>query len=200
MPYKFFIENGLKTLLLTAMLSLLTMALGCSSTAVPQQADTTAPTSEKQRPLARLSLIIEPPEVAVPLFNPTPLSDDNLSFIFGEVVTINLIPKEGWEIIEWIGPVESTGRNQGQITMTSSQSIGVKLGQINPDGMFSYEGNYSDDLTETYTMTTSDSGLDTMQEDSFENYSTPDPDTVEFIQEKFRGDEYTDYTEMYRSD
>ena len=148
MPYKFFIENGLKTLLLATMLCLLAMALGCSSTAVPQQADTTIPTSEKQRPLARLSLIIEPPEAAVPLFNPTPLSDDNVSFIFGEVVTINLIPKEGWEIIEWIGPVESRGRNQGQITMTSSQSIGVKLGQINPNGISTDEGNYpnTDDI------------------------------------------------------
>ena len=83
MYYKYGHRNKPKNLLLiTIVVTLLAMALGCTTEVVPQES-TTETISQKQKPLARLSLVIEPPESAVPLFNPTPLSDDNLSFLFG---------------------------------------------------------------------------------------------------------------------
>ena len=82
---------------------------------------------EQQTPLIKLTLVIDPPDTAVPLFNPTPLSENDLRFLFGEVVTINVIPQPGWKVKEWVGPVINKGRNKAQVIMDGSQSIGVSL-------------------------------------------------------------------------
>ena len=82
---------------------------------------------EQQTPLIKLTLVIDPPDAAVPLFNPTPLSENDLRFLFGEIVTINVIPQPGWKVKEWVGPVINKGRNKAQVIMDGSQSIGVSV-------------------------------------------------------------------------
>jgi len=111
------------------------LILGCNTTSLSETPQTepvgVTPKSEaiveQQTPLIKLTLVIDPPDAAVPLFNPTPLSENDLRFLFGEVVTINVIPQPGWKVKEWVGPVINKGRNKAQVIMDGSQSIGVSL-------------------------------------------------------------------------
>ena len=111
------------------------LILGCNTTSLSETPQTepvgVTPKSEaiveQQTPLIKLTLVIDPPDAAVPLFNPTPLSENDLRFLFGEIVTINVIPQPGWKVKEWVGPVINKGRNKAQVIMDGSQSIGVSL-------------------------------------------------------------------------
>ena len=80
--------------------------------------------------------------------------------------------------------IKSTNKNQAQITLTRSQSIGVTLAPINSADKLDSDNTDSLDVTEpistvtdTLTMTTSDSELRTNQSNSFANNSKKKPKT-----------------------
>ena len=97
------------------------LAVACAAegpTALPEQ-----PTPALE--VRQLELIAEPSEAADFLLNPKPVGTGD--YVSGIAVTIDVLPKEGWEIKEWAGPVYETAGNTAKITMDSTQTVVVRL-------------------------------------------------------------------------
>ena len=103
----------------------LAIAMGCLiraplPTAIPVPAGTPVPFLARQ-----LDVKINPKESAVIQLNPSPLSNGGYSQ--GKVVTIDILPKQGWQIDKWVGPVYNIGGTTAQIKMDYSQAVAVRL-------------------------------------------------------------------------
>ena len=110
-----------------SVIALLTLALamGCVApaplpTATPVPAATPVPFLARQ-----LDVKIDPKEAATFLLNPSPLGKGGYSQ--GMVVTIDILPKQGWQVEEWVGPVFNIDGKTSQIQMDSSQTVAVRL-------------------------------------------------------------------------
>jgi len=77
-----------------------------------------------------LDLKIEPREAATFLLNPTPIG--KAGYPQGMTVTIDILPKQGWQLDKWVGPVINIDGTTAQIEMNSSQSVAVLLKSTTP--------------------------------------------------------------------
>jgi len=100
------------------------LAMGCASPAPPPAA-TSAPYIA-----FALDLKIEPREAATFLLNPSPIGKAGYSQ--GMTVTIDILPKQGWQLDKWVGPVINIDETTSQIEMNSSQSVAVLLKSTTP--------------------------------------------------------------------
>ena len=92
----------------------------------PLPAATPVPTATSVPFLARqLDVKIDPKEAASYLLNPSPLGKGGYSQ--GMIVTIDILPKQGWQVDKWIGPVFNVNGTTAKIEMDSSQAVAVRL-------------------------------------------------------------------------
>jgi tetratricopeptide (TPR) repeat protein len=123
----------MKIVLLTVVLAL---AMGCASPAqlpaiTPVPTATLVPAITPVPFLARqLDITIDPEEAATVLLNPSPLGKGG--YPKGMVVTIDILPKEGWQVDGWAGPVLNIDGSTAQIQMDSSRSVAVRLKSTTP--------------------------------------------------------------------
>mgnify|MGYP000486398315 CR=1 FL=1 len=108
----------------------LALAMGCVApaplpTATPVPAATPVPFLARQ-----LDVKIDPKEAATYLLNPSPLGKGGYSP--GMVVTIDILPKQGWQVEEWVGPVFNIDGKTAKIQMDSSQTVAVRLKSTTP--------------------------------------------------------------------
>ena len=124
-----------------AMVSVVCLLLACnpvlpltpSQTAVP--ANTSVPLLEAaavSTPTAsilshELEVKADPPETAEFLLNPKPLGDGG--YVSGRTVTIDVLPKPGWKVEEWVGPVHGVSGKTAKIDMDASLTVIVRLVQ-----------------------------------------------------------------------
>ena len=111
----------MKVVLLTFVLAL---AMGCVAPA-PLPTATPVPFLARQ-----LDVKIDPKEAASYLLNPSPLGKGGYSL--GMIVTIDILPKQGWQVEEWVGPVFNIDGTTAQIQMDSSQTVAVRLKSTTP--------------------------------------------------------------------
>jgi len=102
----------------------LALAMGCV-------APTPLPTAAPEPFITRqLDVKIDPKEAASYLLNPSPLGKSGYSK--GMIVTIDILPQQGWQVDKWIGPVFNVDGTTAKIEMDSSQSIAVRLKPTTP--------------------------------------------------------------------
>ena len=65
-----------------------------------------------------LAVIADPREAAKFLINPKPVGQS--SYLPGRTVTINVLPKAGWKVEEWVGPVSVVSDKTAKIDMDAS--------------------------------------------------------------------------------
>jgi len=97
----------------------LALAIGCVG---PTQLSTATPVPFLAR---QLDVKIDPKEAATYLLNPNPLGKDG--YPQGMVVTIDILPKRGWWVDKWVGPVYNIDGTTAQIQMDSSKAVAVRL-------------------------------------------------------------------------
>jgi hypothetical protein len=78
----------------------------------------------------KLDVEIHPKGAATFLLNPSPLGKGGCSP--GMIVTIDILPKQGWQVDEWVGPVFNIDGKTAQIQMDSSQAVEVRLKLTTP--------------------------------------------------------------------
>ena len=71
-----------------------------------------------------------PKEAATILLNPSPLGKGGYSH--GMAVTIDILPKQGWQVDKWVGPVYNIDGTTAQIKMDSSLEVAVRLNPTTP--------------------------------------------------------------------
>ena len=107
-----------------ALIVLMALAMGCASP-IPSPTDT---------PLAnlafKLDVKIDPKNAAEFILNPTPLGEDG--YPQGMVVTIEVLPQEGWRVDDWAGPVFDVAGNVAKITMGSSHTVVASMKRTTP--------------------------------------------------------------------
>ena len=102
----------------------LALAMGCVSPAP-------LPTATPEPFVARkLDVKIDPKDAATFVLNPSPLGKGGYSQ--GMVVTIDILPKQGWQVDRWVGPVFNIDGMTAQIEMDSSQPVAVRLKLTTP--------------------------------------------------------------------
>ena len=79
---------------------------------------------------ARIDMRIDPKNAAEFILNPTPLGEDG--YPRGMVVTIEVLPQEGWRVDDWAGPVFDVAGNVAKITMGSSQTVVARMKRTTP--------------------------------------------------------------------
>ena len=102
----------------------LALAIGCVG---PTQLSTATPVPFLAR---QLDVKIDPKEAATYLLNPKPLGEDG--YPQGMVVTIDILPKRGWWVDKWVGPVYNIDGTTAQIQMDSSKAVAVRLKATTP--------------------------------------------------------------------
>jgi len=103
---------------LTLIILVLTLAMGHVD---PARLPTATPVPFLTR---QLDVKIDPKEAAAILLNPSPLGNGGYSQ--GIVVTIDILPKQGWQVDKWVGPVYKIDGTTAQIQM-DSRSLSVRL-------------------------------------------------------------------------
>lgn len=72
-----------------------------------------------------LEIIADPRDAADVLLNPRPISGGR--YVHGRTVTIDVLPKEGWQVDLWVGPVYEEVGLTAKIDMNSSQTVLIRL-------------------------------------------------------------------------
>ena len=72
-----------------------------------------------------LEVIADPSDAADVLLNPTPI--DGGRYVHGRTVIIDVLPKKGWQVDEWAGPVYEEVGVSAKIDMNSSQTVIIRL-------------------------------------------------------------------------
>lgn len=72
-----------------------------------------------------LTVSVDPPEAGNFLLNPTPLDLD--LYVRGRTVNIDALPKPGWSVDQWVGPVHDVAGDSAKVTMDSSKSVVIRL-------------------------------------------------------------------------
>ena len=100
-------------------------------TSVP--APTRLPSSDGGQPAAafhELQVRADPPGAGSFVLNPNPNPQGR--YFEGTKVTIDVLPKQGWQVEEWIGPVEDESRLSAKIEMASGQTVVVVFTEGTP--------------------------------------------------------------------
>ena len=113
--------------LLTVVALLIASEIGCASSATSTPAPAPKPqiTPETAAITHQLEVIADPPEAADFLLNPQPLGQGG--YLSGRTVRIDVLPKEGWKVAEWVGPVYSVSGRTAKIDMKATQTVVVRL-------------------------------------------------------------------------
>jgi hypothetical protein len=69
-----------------------------------------------------------PPEAADVLLNPTPIEGGR--YVRGRTVAIDILPKKGWQVDRWAGPVYDEVGVSAKIDMNSSHTVIVRLVRV----------------------------------------------------------------------
>ena len=121
----------MKLLTVVPLTLLAAFALACSPSATSTPAPTITPEPQITPQPDILSHVLEvkasPEDAAEFLFNPKAIGQE--LFVHGRTVTIDVLPREGWQIDRWVGPVFEVVGESAKITMNSSQTVVVKLVQ-----------------------------------------------------------------------
>ena len=102
----------------TATALCVTLVLACAAATAP-------PITRPPPILPLLEVIAEPREAADFLLNPRALGSGG--YPMGMTVTIDVLPKDGWEVDEWVGPVYAVIGKSAQIDMDAGQTVVVRL-------------------------------------------------------------------------
>ena len=88
---------------------------------------TPPPTPTPTRTSITLELEVKsnPREAADIVLNPKPIPGGR--YLLGRAVTINVLPKEGWLVDEWVGPVYGIAGKTAKINMTSNQTVIIRM-------------------------------------------------------------------------
>lgn len=88
---------------------------------------TPPPTPTPTRTSITLELEVKsnPREAADIVLNPKPIPGGR--YLLGRTVTINVLPKEGWQVDEWVGPVYGIAGKTAKINMTSNQTVIIRM-------------------------------------------------------------------------
>lgn len=108
-------------LLFLALILGLVFGSGCKPTTVP----VITPESPNLPLTSKLQVRIDPENAGQFILNPTPLGGSG--YPMGMVVTIVVIPLEGWKLDRWAGPVFDKAGNTAKIRMTSGLSVVIKM-------------------------------------------------------------------------
>ena len=108
-------------------------SLGCAPSSDSGTTPVPAKTPEETLPTRpavlthELDVIVEPSETAIVLLNPKPFGERE--YVHGRTVTIDVLPRPGWEVDEWLGPVFEVAGRTAKINMNVSHSVIVSLVQ-----------------------------------------------------------------------
>lgn len=94
----------------------------------PSDAPSRAPIVTEE---ARLEVLITPRRAADFLTNPAPGAQG--TYQTGTAVTIDVSPKEGWTISEWVGPVYAVAGDTAKVNMDTNKTVNVRLEPIAAD-------------------------------------------------------------------
>ena len=97
-------------------------ALLLTACAGPGPTGTPIPTAV---PTYELEVKADPPEAAEFLLNPR--SSLEGAYPAGTTVTIDVLPKAGWEVQEWVGPVYDVAGKTAKIDVDASRAVAVRL-------------------------------------------------------------------------
>jgi hypothetical protein len=78
----------------------------------------------------QLDVRIDPKDSAT--FKVVPIPPGTGGYSQGTVVTIYILPKQGWQVAEWVGPVFNIEGKRAKIQMDSSQTVAVRLKRAPP--------------------------------------------------------------------
>jgi len=117
----------------TVILLLAAFSIGCASSS--ESYATAVPVKIPEQTIAPRSAVlthdlvvtVEPNEAAIILLNPNPIGDR--TYVQGRTVTIDVLPKPGWEVDKWLGPVFEFSGSTAKINMNVSHSVIVSLVQ-----------------------------------------------------------------------
>ena len=116
----------MRAVLLILVLLLVTGCVTGNPTAAnPQVVNPAATRAPFSFSAAELDMRIEPKGAAEFILNPTPLGGDG--YPRGMTVTIEVLPKEGWRVDDWAGPVFDEDGNVAEITMKSSHTVVARM-------------------------------------------------------------------------
>jgi hypothetical protein len=104
--------------------SLAGAACAVAPTPVPPPAPTPTPITITHE----LEIIADPPEAADVLLNPTPIEGGR--YVRGRTVAIDILPKKGWQVDRWAGPVYDEVGVSAKIDMNSSHTVIVRLVRV----------------------------------------------------------------------
>lgn len=76
----------------------------------------------------QLQVVANPPEAAEFLLNPK--QHEQGGYVPGSTVTIDVLPKPGWKVEEWFGPVFGESGTTANIDMNASQTVIVRLIEV----------------------------------------------------------------------
>ena len=79
--------------------SLAWAACTVAPTPIPSPTDTPTPITITHE----LEIILDPVDAAIVLLNPKPIEGG--LYVHSRTVTIDVVPKKGWEVEQWAGPV-----------------------------------------------------------------------------------------------
>ena len=94
-------------------------------TLTPPLTPTSTPTPTRTSITLELEVKSNPREAADIVLNPKPIPGGR--YLLGRTVTINVLPKEGWQVDEWVGPVYGIAGKTAEINMTSNQTVIIRM-------------------------------------------------------------------------
>ena len=94
-------------------------------TLTPPPTPTSTPTPTRTSITLELEVKSNPREAADIVLNPKPIHGGR--YLLGRTVTINVLPKEGWQVDEWVGPVYGIAGKTAKINMTSNQTVIIRM-------------------------------------------------------------------------
>ena len=97
--------------------------VGCTN--LPTLTPPPTPTPTRTSITLELEVKSNPREAADIVLNPKPIPGGR--YLRGRTVTINVLPKEGWQVDEWVGPVYGITGKTAKINMTSNQTVIIRM-------------------------------------------------------------------------
>ena len=94
-------------------------------TLTPPPTPTSTPTPTRTSITLELEVKSNPREAADIVLNPKPIPGGR--YLLGRTVTINVLPKEGCLVDEWVGPVYGIAGKTAEINMTSNQTVIIRM-------------------------------------------------------------------------
>lgn len=99
--------------------------VACGPKAVETVTPPTDPTTTRITITHELEVLLDPVEAGNYLLNPKPLEQGD--YVSGRTVIIDILPKEGWKVSEWVGPVHDVSGKTEQVTMDSHKTVIIRM-------------------------------------------------------------------------